>query len=74
MAHLYFDHIFHLYSILDSVVSDLKTQFVSDFTRALYNLTGTKQSLSTSFHPQTDGQTECVNALVEQYLCAYCNY
>ena len=33
-----------------------------------------KQNLSTSFHPQTDGQTERVNALIEQYLRGYCNY
>src|SRR5258706_11360420 len=30
--------------------------------------------MSTSFHPQTDGQTERVNALVEQYIRGYCNY
>ena len=30
--------------------------------------------LSTAFHPQTDGQTERMNQLVEQYLGIYCNY
>ena len=74
MASLYFDYIFHLHGIPDSVVSDWGTQFVLEFTRALCNLTGTKQNLSTSFHPQIDSQTKCVNALVEQYLCGYCNY
>ena len=71
---LFFDNIFRLHGILDSVVSDHGTQFTSEFTRALSNLVGTEQKMSTSFHPQTDGQTECINALMEQYLQGYCNY
>ena len=55
IARLYFDYIFQLHSISDSVVSNRGTQFISEFTRALCALTGTKQNLSTSFHPQTDG-------------------
>ena len=35
---------------------------------------GMKQKLSTSFHPETDGQTKRINTLVEPYLCWYCNY
>jgi hypothetical protein len=35
---------------------------------------GTTRNLSTSFYPETDGQTECTNAILEQYLRAYCNY
>src|SRR5258707_4783855 len=74
LARLYFDHVFRLHGIPDSVVSDRGTQFISEFTKALCDLTGIQQNLSTSFHPQTDGQTERVNALVEQYLRGYCNY
>ena len=35
---------------------------------------GTRQRLSTSFHPQTDGQTERMNQTIEQYLRLYCNH
>ena len=65
LAKLFFDNIFRLHGIPDSIVSDRGTQFTSDFTRALAALVGIHQKLSTSFHPQTDGQTERINAIVE---------
>ena len=74
IARLFFDVIFRLHGLPDSIVLDRGTQFTSDFSRALYELLDIKQNLSTSFHPQTDGQTERVNAIVEQYLRGYCNY
>ena len=65
IARLFFDNIFKLHGIPDSVVSDRGTPFTSEFTHALSNLVGTEQRLSTSFHPQTDGQTERINAIIE---------
>jgi len=40
----------------------------------LYNYFGIKRSMSTAYHPQTDGQTECINQVIESYLRSYCNY
>jgi hypothetical protein len=35
---------------------------------------GTSRNLSIVFYPESDGQTERINAILEQYLRAYCNY
>jgi hypothetical protein len=53
------------------VVSDRGPQFVAAFTRELYKLLGIKLALSTAYHPQTNGQTEHVNQVIEGYLCTF---
>jgi transposase InsO family protein len=50
------------------VISDRGPQFIAGFTRELYKLLGIKLALSTAYHPQTDGQTEHVNQVIEGYL------
>ncbi|SOV09088.1 uncharacterized protein UDID_18259 [Ustilago sp. UG-2017a] len=58
----------------DHMVSDRGRQFISGAWKAFAEQMGVKHSLSTAYHPQTDGQTERVNQVVEQYLRMYCNY
>ncbi|RVW62239.1 hypothetical protein CK203_064471 [Vitis vinifera] len=43
-------------------------RFTGKFWTELFKLMGSELHLSTNFHPQTDGQTERVNALLELYL------
>ena len=73
-AHLSCDNIFRLQGLPDSLVSDRGTQFTTGFSSALSKLVGITQNLSTSFHPQTDGWTQRVNAILEQYLRGNINY
>jgi len=57
-----------------SIISDRGSLFTSDFWKHVTKALGISRNLSTAFHPQIDGQTERVNAVLEQYLRAYCNY
>ncbi|KAJ1583270.1 hypothetical protein NDA12_002355 [Ustilago hordei] len=58
----------------DHMVSDHSRQFISEAWKKFAEGIGVKHSLSTAYHPQTDGQTERVNQVVEQYLRMYCNF
>ncbi|KAL0393056.1 UNVERIFIED_CONTAM: RNA-directed DNA polymerase [Sesamum radiatum] len=46
-------------------------RFTRRFWTTLFSIMGTELKFSTANHPQTDGQTERVNALVEDYLRYY---
>lgn len=71
VAQLVYDHVVRLHGFPESIISDRDTRFTSNFWRALWKLSGTELSMSTSYHPQTDGQTENVNRAVQDILRAY---
>jgi len=68
LANLYSRHIFRLHRLPESIISDRGTQFTAQFWRALCRILKIEALLSTTFHLQTDGQTERSNAILEQYL------
>ena len=74
LADDFLKHVFSKHGLPDDIVSDRGSKFVSKFWRTVTNKLGITASLSTAYHPQSDGQTERVNQTLEQYLRIYCAY
>ena len=73
-ARFFLDNVYRYHGLPDDIVSDRGTQFVSKFWRSLFEILKVDIKLSSAFHPQTDGQTERVNKILEQYLRCTINY
>ena len=58
LARLFWDNMWKLHGLPESVVSDRGPQFVAELTKELNRMLGIRMKSSTVFHPQTDGQTE----------------
>jgi hypothetical protein len=74
LAELLLSNIFCLHGLRETIVSEGGPQFAFRFWKHLCHALKIEPCLSTAFHPETDGQTERVNAIMEQYLRAYVNY
>ena len=73
-AQLYIRDVFRLHGAPEKVLSDRGPAYASKLLQAIYKGIGIKPTLSTAYHPQTDGKTERMNAEIEQYLRAFCAY
>lgn len=60
-AELLMQHVFRIHGFPQDIVSDRGSQFTSRFWKAFGSLIGSDISLSSGFHPQSNGQTERVN-------------
>jgi RNase H-like domain found in reverse transcriptase/Reverse transcriptase (RNA-dependent DNA polymerase)/Integrase zinc binding domain/Chromo (CHRromatin Organisation MOdifier) domain/gag-polyprotein putative aspartyl protease len=73
-AKLYLRHVFKHHGIPDNIISDRGVQFTSRLTASLLELCNIQGNKSTAYHPQSDGQTERVNQVLEQFLRIFCDY
>ena len=68
VAKVYEREVIRLHGVPDDIVSDRDVRFMSHFWAALHDAFGTKRNMSTKDHPQTDGQTENANGVLEDTL------
>jgi hypothetical protein len=71
IANIFMKEIFRLHGLPKAIISDRDTKFTSNFWKGLFQELGTQLKFSTAYHPQTDGQTERVNQVLEDMLSMY---
>ncbi|WVZ97299.1 hypothetical protein U9M48_042847 [Paspalum notatum var. saurae] len=70
LAELYISRIVCLHGVPKRIISDRGSQFTSRFCEQLHDSFDSKLRFSTAYHPQTDGQTERTNQIIEDMLRA----
>jgi hypothetical protein len=70
IAELYITRIMCLHRVPKNIVSGRGTQFMSRFWEKLHEAMDTRLNFSSTYHLQTDGQTEMVNQTLEDMLRA----
>jgi hypothetical protein len=70
LAKLYVQNIVYLHGVPLAIISDRDSRFTLRFWQSLQKEMGTKLKFSTAFHPQTDGQSEQTNQILEDMLRA----
>lgn len=68
IAEVFTKEIVRLHGVPQSIVSDRDPLFIGLFWKELFCLQGTMLKMISSYHPETDGQTEVVNRCLEAYL------
>src|SRR5258708_18124978 len=68
VACLFLEHVWRHHRLLEAIISDRGSAFVSNFSRELATLLDIRLTPSTAYHPQMDGQMKQVNQEIETYL------
>ncbi|KAL0152330.1 hypothetical protein M9458_052053 [Cirrhinus mrigala] len=68
-----FNHVFRYYGIPEDIVPDRGPQFISRVWKSFFKLLGVTVSLSSGYHPQTNGQTERKIQEVGRFLRTFCH-
>jgi len=63
-----------LHGFSAEIISDMHAKLSGEFWESLCKLLGVRQCVSTTYQPQTDGQTERTNQVLDGYLRKFVNY
>ncbi|MBW0482151.1 hypothetical protein O181_021866 [Austropuccinia psidii MF-1] len=74
LAQIFLSHVYSKHGLPISIFSDRGSLFVSSFWNQLFQKLKISRDISTAFHPETDGQKERLNQILEQYLWMYVSY
>ena len=74
IAELFKERVFPYTGIPRKLISNCDTHFTSAFFKELCDALGVQQNMSTAYHPQTDGQSERTNQMMEDLLRIFSNY
>ena len=73
LTKLYFKQVFPHYGVLKKIISDRDPRLTFQLAKDICTEIGIQQNVSTTYHPQTDGQSEQTNQTLETYLRIFCN-
>jgi transposase InsO family protein len=73
VATLYLHHAYPQFGVPKKIISDRDTRFASKFAKGLNTALGIQLNMSTTYHPQTNGQSERTNLSLEIFIRCYCN-
>ena len=73
LCQIFAREIWRLHGIPSDIVSDRDARYTSTTWQVFLSILGIRPRMSTSFYPQTDGQTERTNQMIQAYLRSYVN-
>jgi len=74
VADTFLREVWKLHGLRIEIISDKDAKLSGEFWESLCKMVGVKRRMSTAYNPQTDGQTERTNQVVECYLWTFVNY
>jgi hypothetical protein len=74
LATIFMREVVRLHGVPQAILSDRDPRFTAHFWRAFWSQLGTTLTMSTAYHPQTDGQTERANRTLEEMLRSRINF
>ena len=71
IVEIFFKNVYKLHGFPKVIVSDRDAKFRGNFWKEIFKHIGTYLNMSSTYHPQIDGQTEVVKKCLETYLHCY---